>query len=424
MARRTGQLKCPSDALTLVQQATTEAPLLAGLKLCYKQKDSTTAIEMFRTSTVIRSDAARKATIQVCAHAGQYDAALTLLTEQPTIACLNAVLAKHPDSVSLLHVYSNMTTTFSYNVVLKQLARNSQSATALELLHAMDCPDQCSYHSVLLACFRNNDGASAMNVYSVMEKLDLVNKQTRQLVGQHTSSYSQHVRWDENDQNFPKIKLPGKLPYWLIGTFQRDNGSFWNIAIQPNKNPRRNGCKLLVLNNNNNTKVAHVLLSAVPSAVNKSETTSAMVGMHIAKEFRKLGYTRDILGVWLDICRVAGVRPQTTILRKPLLCLVLQHHFNFSSLDNGVDVEVYPGIDSIKLYSSKKSLGGVFSPSAVQQQGLELCTTKPIGEGRHIRINGKLLGPEKLPLNIDCFLHVLDQKTARRLLLVDRRNGS
>jgi len=221
--------------------------------------------------------------------------------------------------------------------------------------------------------------------------------------------------------------------YWKLGSYDGDsaNGSSqnrcsWTVAVTPHRNPSSNGLQIVFFETGSTEeidaqqdspplmKVAHLLMKAHEENVEVSHTGSegneeimryggiaSLLGVHIDPSYRKSGNSKRMLGMWIDLCLQAGLFPQTGILRKPLLCLVLQNTFGFQPVNpnEGIDVEILsrPDGDShplsrIQLYSPNKCLEGAFSPGNLKRQGIELCRTRPsgCGIGRLIRVNARL----------------------------------
>jgi pentatricopeptide repeat protein len=198
--------------------------------------------------------------------------------------------------------------------------------------------------------------------------------------------------------------------YWMIGTYSDPiQGYHFIVALQPHRNPIKNGIKILLYNNNNNnntigtTKVGYLLMinhpaNAIQDLTNNNETSSAMsgtstlLGVYLDPLYRQGGLSKVMIAIWLQLCHKAQAIPRTGIMNKPLLVLVLQHTFHFipevTSGNNGVNVEVslvpnttasatsmgVPSSSSaIGIYSSNiKCLQGVFSLRDIRRENIQL----------------------------------------------------
>ena len=376
----------------------------------------------------------------------------TYLYPNPTTALLNAALAAcqaitPQDSIQLLQEHRHLATTLSYNIVLKQLSRtNHAGKMTLDLLHNMSVavpmapPDRSSYHHVLNTWLRNEtnhaDFSEALRIYNHTMPRDLRNSQTLDLMVRAAGKRQQWkiVQWLEGDfhrasssmneksTNQPierstssapsawqlptRVKKPGQAVYWVLGQYSHHepndsslndrDGINWTVAVQFHRHSRAHGLQLQILQND--TKVAHLILKTTAAvsekkACNDAENrTSCLLGLFIDPKYRRHKWTRQILGLWIHLCNEANLPPpQTDVMRKPLLCLVLQHQFQFRPISReGVVLDIFPGSsDKIRVYSPNKCLDGVFSPR--QKQDLELLSMRPQGEeGRRIHWNARL----------------------------------
>jgi hypothetical protein len=122
----------------------------------------------------------------------------------------------------------------------------------------------------------------------------------------------------------------------------------------------------------------------------RNDNTSTMIGVYIRPDLRRLGLSKTILSIWLDLCQHAGLTARTGVINKPLLALVLEHTFRFSPQAGGVMIEVAPGSSNgkVALYApSLKSMEGVFSSWDVKRENIELLNRPPLTRGRlcHIK---------------------------------------
>lgn len=223
---------------------------------------------------------------------------------------------------------------------------------------------------------------------------------------------------------FQKWKLPkvgrGKYAYWELGTYRqhhdssdlqqtrgqnKDEGGDHHllVALQPNRNPGTNGIKLAFYRVNNAKsddtdspmkstgtaisnsveKLGYLLM------INSQETRSSQfLGQFVDEECRGQGLAKIWLGIWLKLCLDAGLRPITGKIRKPLLCLVLEHTFGMVPQPGGVEVELSPGDTEgqVVLYSAGQDLAGAVSPLDLRHQNIRLSTSPTQPRGRPISL--------------------------------------
>jgi pentatricopeptide repeat protein len=241
------------------------------------------------------------------------------------------------------------------------------------------------------------------------------------------------VSWDQYPTNAPPIRIrwenEGMVKmntekYWKIGTYHDPIVPYnFTVALQPHRNPSKNGIKLLLYNNidgstldgscdsRNCTKVGFLLMVNRMPCQQESTTvvgTSSLLGVYLNPIFRRSGLSKIIIAIWLDLCRRACAAPRTGVINKPLLALVLQHTFQFvpeskkptnhglASTDSGsssgggggVTIEICPGLNStIGLYSSNlKCLHGAFSVRDVRRENIIMLQDAPTPRGRLCRI--------------------------------------
>jgi pentatricopeptide repeat protein len=201
----------------------------------------------------------------------------------------------------------------------------------------------------------------------------------------HEFNFFQH--W-----NMPGMTKVGRGKYarWEFGTYRRKEGVNLTIAVHPHRNPAKNGISILLLNDG--SKLGHLIM------VNKAATnTSKLLGVFVDPKERKSGYSKVFLALWLKLCLEADIQPQTGIINKPLLALVLQHTFDCVPHEGlGVEVELSPGdSNTIVLYSTAaKNLEGAFSPKDVKREGLVFAKEPTEPRGRRVQIGAPFLPPK------------------------------
>jgi hypothetical protein len=361
---------------------------------------------------------------------------------------------------TVLFHHASLVTTMSCNIVLLAMERAQQGTAAIELLEQMlrpeetllylPKPDRSSYHHVMRAIVGrdNNNNVSAVDdAYQLMVRMQnscypiIPNNETFDIFatsygrrGDWTlvglvdnlrlgGSNSSHVFPDpetyrattKTDRRRPSSTMhwnssalglkqagSGKEAWWEIATYINTGATTRTIqlvvALQPHRNPSKNGIKILLLDNDDSDairchdkkprKKAGFLLM-----VNRrNDNTSTMIGVYIRPDLRRLGLSKTILSIWLDLCQQAGLTAKTGVINKPLLALVLEHTFGFSPQPGGVMIEVVPGSSSsngkVALYApSIKSMEGVFSSWDLKRENIELLNRPPATRGKlcHIK---------------------------------------
>ena len=196
--------------------------------------------------------------------------------------------------------------------------------------------------------------------------------------------------------------------YWMIGTYvDHTKGYNFIVALQPHRNPIKNGIKILLYNHDMNTtdavgttKVGYLLMINHPvndahdnGTLGATRGSSTLLGVYLDPAFRQGGLSKIFIAMWLQLCCKARAVPRTGIMNKPLLALVLQHTFHFvpevTNGSNGVNVEVSlvanttatdPSLGvassspaAIGIYSSNiKCLQGVFSLRDIRRENILL----------------------------------------------------
>jgi hypothetical protein len=211
-------------------------------------------------------------------------------------------------------------------------------------------------------------------------------------------SSSFFLRWAVNEDGMQKVGK-GRGAYWIFASY-RNNDVDLIAALQPHRNPSKNGIKILLFDANyrvNKQKLGYLLM------INdvQSGGSSKFLGMFIEPKMRNLGLSKVFLSIWLDLCLMAEIRPTTGIINKPLLVLILQHTFNFRPLynadaQNGVEVMIGKGQDGkIELYSSStKNLHGAFTAGDQERENIRLLTTAPLYSGRLCRVGAAFVNGE------------------------------
>jgi hypothetical protein len=215
--------------------------------------------------------------------------------------------------------------------------------------------------------------------------------------------------WSSNARGLKQVGS-GKEAYWEIANYESEANTTKTttttklvVALQPHRNPSKNGIKILLLEDNDTgdaaatatrcsddqrprQKAGYLLMTN-----SRTDSTSTMIGVFIRPDLRRMGLSKTILSIWLDLCQRAGLVARTGVINKPLLALVLQHTFGFAPRPGGVVVEVAPGGSGsssnngrmVALYApSLKSMVGAFSNSDLKRESIELLNQPPLTRGR------------------------------------------
>ena len=438
--------KTPTDKLT-------DQPFLSAMHICGKNKQLESAKRLYLQRP---SEACQRILIQICGICGNHLEAIRILRDQtPSIGTYNAAMAAcgqagaynivldllneiNPDDIS--H------TTLTYNVVLTALARAKRGVEALALLSRMKdpltklpTPDRISYQKTIMALCTMGDIDSAFSlclndcpndiavgdiIISAYGKLDQWDKvrTVQQKLKREPGSHD-FALWHEGDAMTKVGK--GRLAYWVLGTWSDGHSSsILKVALQPNRNPAKNGIKLLLLEEGK--RIGYLLMINTPA-----NSESSMLGAFLDPDQRKRGLSKIIMGVWMSLCLHGNIRPVTGIINKPLLALVLQETFGFSPGDSaGVDVEISRGPDdAIVLFSSTKTIQGSFSPPDIKREKIVFADAhaKPIGRMVKVQANFRSPPVDDLQGRVDQvlkgrsgkggFMHSLSAQTIRLILL-------
>ena len=465
-----------SRALELLNDTKEEGPYLAALHVCGKAKRHDVAIDLFRKKP--ESESCRALAIAVCGKCGEYKEALKLLKglpKNPSIQSFNAAIAAcghahaWKDALAVLEsMPSSLVSSFTCNAVLTALAKSKRGMEAYELFKKMKAhttfpnPDRSTYDHVINALLRQGKVDTAYAVFLEMKQHPDTfpkNRTYEMLI----TGYSKRKKWEMaqaleqerqdgatvdagdakatssqrevnyvfefwDNKSMTKVGR-GKYARWEFGTLSKDGNEF-TIAVHPHRNPAKNGISILLLQNG--VKLGYVIMINSASA-----NTSTLLGVYVDPERRKHGYSKVFLALWLKLCLDAKIKPQTGIINKPLLALVLQHTFGCIPQEGaGVDAEISAGKEdgTIVLYSAAaKNLEGAFSPKDCKREGLEIIKSPTEPRGRKVKIGCSFappLGEEALHESTNAVLagkagdgkvsHQLTSHDVRRIFLGEK----
>lgn len=174
-----------------------------------------------------------------------------------------------------------------------------------------------------------------------------------------------------------------KKKYWRIGRYKDPAANLtFTVALQPNRNPAKNGMKILLLSENGDTSTQVGYMLIINSVSEGAAAASTMLGLFLDHSIRKMGVSKVLIAIWLDLCVRAGLTPRTGVIHKPLLAMVLKHNFGFrprqdemGDTQKGVLVEISPGSDgsTVELYAPfLKSLQGAFASWDLKRENIRL----------------------------------------------------
>jgi hypothetical protein len=243
-----------------------------------------------------------------------------------------------------------------------------------------------------------------------------------------TPPLSIHNNTDDNNLprmmgnwGFSKWDLPKtgkrKNAHWQLGTVKAKDNNVMIIGLHPNRNPSVNGIQLWFLRDDpdgKRQKLGYLLMINTPHYQDEGQVISfagesQFLGLRVTDGDRHKGLAKVFVAVWLQCCLDANLQPCTGKMNKPLLCLVLQHAFQFTPVpvSGGVRARLLPpysggdeksgDVTVVRLTtesSSVKNLAGALPARDVLEQNIQLVTPTDAPEGgRVIEIGGLLQAP-------------------------------
>jgi hypothetical protein len=131
----------------------------------------------------------------------------------------------------------------------------------------------------------------------------------------------------------------------------------------------------------------------------ENKRSSSLLGMYLTPGRRGEGIAKFCVAAWIWFCLEASAVPETGMIQKPLLALILQHTFGFVPRRGGGGVEVELCRDpneatAVVLYSpTGRYLEGVFRPWELEHQNIKIVSEPPTIRGRAVRIGSKFSPP-------------------------------
>ncbi|GAX13816.1 hypothetical protein FisN_30Lh111 [Fistulifera solaris] len=188
------------------------------------------------------------------------------------------------------------------------------------------------------------------------------------------------TRHNENEI-ISKTPTPPRFPRWTElmkkrhaskekNLFHLGDTEHWHISVQPNRNSSHS-LRMIIHDKQTQHKLAFALLTT-------NRNRSSLMGLYIDPKHRAQGLTRRILSLWLQWCIYADptMHPQTEVIRKPLLCCVLEHALGFVVSSSSSSLPVFlvqsnKDDQRIHLHSiPPQCLRGAFSARDIQREGL------------------------------------------------------
>ena len=430
---------------------------VAAIRVCGNANNPDLGLELYNN---YQSEATRAVAISVLGSCNQIKRAVRLLEDDfcpPSTASFNAAIAccgRNGKWQLALDIYRNkipkqMISTVSTNALLTVLAKCRQGKYSLEILQSIvpasdpkTGSNSVTYTLVISALVRSNMLAEASQILH-----DLQNRHNycspKSIEAMHDlviAAYSQKADWSgvrRVEQIWNKNKIgfndgtnmtsstesiesgyrfdqwsgleklgKGKESYWVLGTYDNMDGLNITIGCRPHRNPSRNGIQILFFENNFDVEISSWRQKKIGFLLMKNnwrERSSSLLGMFLKPNQRGRGMAKVCLSVWIWLSLKGSVIPETGIIRKPLLALILQHTFGFvdstknSGGCSGNLVELSQDPDDPKcviLYSvSGKNLEGALSFSDMKHQNIKITSHQPLKRGRLIRIGTRLYSP-------------------------------
>lgn len=253
-----------------------------------------------------------------------------------------------------------------------------------ELVEEGCTPSDQTYSSVISCCGKDGAWDAAANIQARASR-----NLNQQIGGRAENQDTQTRIFYENLDHYRKADF-GKEAWWEIGQYCKADGDMYMIGIQPHRNPLRNGLSL-VFYNHGNTKLGRMLLK---NDSFKDNTSSSLIGMEVTRSRRGEGLSKVFLAIWLSLCLEIGAVPRTGIMNKPLISYGLKQ-FGFCPRSGGSKVELlrireedrktliqgdYDWVPAFAIFSSKKSLSGLYSRRYLRGQSIVVLNHPPTAE--------------------------------------------
>ena len=430
--------QCGEDvnrALDLVRRANpkeSSRPFEEAIGVCGKANDLPSALAVLE---LCPTDQCRALVISLCGRSdGNLHTVFALLDDKHAgAASFNSAIASCAHSHSpgswktALAILDDMPVEYknliSYHAVLTVLVKARRGQEAFKLLNQMKAvtPNRTTYQLVFQALIREGELDKSLGLLDSCQRdgidppqgtIDLL------VAGLRKEQRFEEAAAIEKDINgeaggrFQKWDHlekvgSGKSAYFLIGEFaynaedkfdeSSDKETIIKVALQPNRNPRKNGMRLIMVDERGDRLGFLLMVNTIGS--NREDPTkikmqSSLLGLRIDEKMRGKGYAKVLLAIWIECCLQGKVQAATGKINKPLIALLLKHSFGFSAM-GGVECTAGrgPKPGSVVLFSnSAKSLEGVFSPWDLQTQSV-ILSPEPVENGREISIGATHVAP-------------------------------
>ena len=319
-------------------------------------------------------------------------------------------LSRHGSTQTALSILHRMNATGflpdanCYNAFLIGLAKEAGRADldsdikvhklALQMLQEMERqnldPTEQAYNSVISACCKDGAWNKATKIEeqgmrnvssSILTEIDF-NETCKEITQNNSGAVTSKNHLSTYFRNLECYKKvgKGKDSWWEIGQYLR-NDTLVIIGIHPHRNPVRNGLSLVFYQDG--VRLGRLLLKNSSSEKVDGENSgrllySSIVGMEVDKSYRGRGLSKLFIAIWLKCCLSVGAYPRAAMMNKPLISLVLIK-FGFVPNEGGTCCELIRLSNRNKLfdpkfglYSSSKTLQGVFSERVLRSQNIAI----------------------------------------------------
>ena len=414
-----GNANNPDMGLELYNKYQSEATRAMAISVLGSCNQITKAVQLLEDDFSPASPASFNAAIAGCGRNGNWQVALDIyrnkmpkqMISTVTTNALLTVLAKCRQGKHALEVLESIppisnpkagSDSVSYTLVTSALVRSNMLEEASQMLHDLQTQQHnCSpksieaMHDLVISAYSQKSDWSGVQRIEQLGKKDMMSS---------TEAVESNYRFDDWDGLTQMGK--GKESYWVIGTYENSESLNITVGCRPHRNPAKNGIQILFYENIFQEETSCWRQKKLGFLLMKNswrERSSSLLGMFLKPTQRGRGMSKVCLSVWIWLSLKASVTPETGIIRKPLLALILQHTFGYvdstkkAGSPSGNLVELSQDPDDprrVVLYSvSGKNLEGALSFSDMKHQNIKITTQQPLERGRVIRLGAKLYPP-------------------------------
>lgn len=423
-----GNANKPDLGLELYNKYQSEATRAMAISVLGGCNQITKAVELLEDNFSPPSAASFNAAIAGCGRNRNWQVALDIyrnkmpkeMISTVTTNALLTVLAKCRQGKHALEVLESIppisnpkagSDSVSYTLVTSALVRSSMLDEASQMLHELqNRQHNCSpksieaMHDLLISAYsQKSDWSGVQRIEQLGNKIEFQLSNGTDIASS-TEAIESNYRFDEWDGLERMGK--GKESYWVIGKYENSESLNITVGCRPHRNPSKNGIQILFYENIFQEETCSWRQQKLGFLLMKNswrERSSSLLGMFLKPTQRGRGMSKVCLSVWIWLSLKGSVMPETGIIRKPLLALILQHTFGYvdSTKSNGSPsgnlVELSQDPDdprSVILYSvSGKNLEGALSFSDMKHQNIKITSQQPLERGRVIRLGAKLYPP-------------------------------